>query len=182
MPAPNAVPGTKGFVCLPAEERFWAHVEKRSANECWPWTGCRTSRGYGEFFVGGKRRRVTQFSWELYHGVPFPKGMMACHTCDNPPCVNPGHLFAGTMSDNIRDAFRKGRMLTPTMRGLPTPKRYGTHCRNGHLFSGENVHIRPTGARYCRACKKLADHRRTKAFHIAAAALAAENASTAGRK
>jgi hypothetical protein len=60
-------------------------------------------------WANGKHRPATQIAWEIDNGKPFPAGMMACHTCDNPGCVNPFHIWPGTMSENIRAAVVKGR-------------------------------------------------------------------------
>ena len=113
----NTAKGVKGFVSKPLEERFWAKVDKRGPEECWPWLGANDSkRGYGTTWDGGRRRKATHVSWELHHGQPFPSGMAACHSCDNPPCVNPAHIWPGTQSDNLLDARRKGRVTMPTER------------------------------------------------------------------
>lgn len=86
---------------------FWARVDK--SGECWEWLGSKTSAGYGT--VG--RRPVTylahRYAWQLTHGEPPPPGMCLCHTCDNPGCVRPEHLFLGTRADNNQDRSRKGR-------------------------------------------------------------------------
>ena len=76
---------------------------------CWLWTGCWDKRGYGKFKVdnvaAGKAHR---FFYEKLAG-PIPPGMLVCHKCDTPPCVNQEHLFLGTDADNMRDKMRKGR-------------------------------------------------------------------------
>lgn len=85
-----------------------------AASGCWEWTGGFTRGGYGRFRMGsvadGTRgqRRAHRVSWELFHG-PIPNGYDVCHACDNPPCVNPDHLFLGTRKDNMVDMRRKGR-------------------------------------------------------------------------
>ena len=98
-----------GIIRQPAENRFWVKVDKRSDDECWEWIGCRSNKGYGWIVDDDSQQMVaSRFSWRLHNG-PIPDGMLICHTCDNPPCVNPQHLFLGTKTDNMRDMVAKGR-------------------------------------------------------------------------
>ena len=99
------------------EARFWAKVDRRGPNECWEWTAkSRSDFGYGVFHprkpetVGAHR-----FSLALKLGRSIAPGMFACHTCDNPPCVNPNHLYEGTSRDNVEDAVARQRQKRGTM-------------------------------------------------------------------
>lgn len=100
-------------------ERFWSKVAISGNTACWEWTAYRKPNGYGQFTLGkGQFRAASRVSFALTHGV-VPEGLVVCHTCDNPPCVNPRHLFIGTQSDNAYDCSRKGR--ANRARGVATP-------------------------------------------------------------
>lgn len=91
----------------PAAERLWKHVRKTET--CLVWEGASTAQGYGTVNCGGGQyRQAHVLSYEAEHG-PVPAGMWVLHRCDNPPCVNPAHLFLGTRDDNIADMVQKGR-------------------------------------------------------------------------
>lgn len=84
-------------------ERFFSKVS--ITPECWTWIGSKSGSGYGQFWNGNK---IIPAHWFLLDSHPV-KPMEACHTCDNPLCVNPKHIFIGTRSDNMRDMVSKGR-------------------------------------------------------------------------
>lgn len=92
----------------PAEERFWENVWPEPNSGCWLWTGAARPKGYGMISVDRRMRSATHISLKI-HGIEVPTGKYALHSCDNPWCVNPGHLFVGTQKDNIADCICKGR-------------------------------------------------------------------------
>lgn len=75
---------------------------------CWEWNGPRNKSGYGFFAIEGNSIRAHRYSYERSNGQ-IPEGLLVCHHCDNPPCVNPDHLFLGTHQDNANDMVAKGR-------------------------------------------------------------------------
>lgn len=89
-------------------------VPVREVDECWEWMGERRKSkwNYGKFYVkDGHYVMAHRFGYEIANG-PIPEGLLACHKCDNPPCVNPNHIFLGTDQDNTTDKIKKGRILT----------------------------------------------------------------------
>jgi HNH endonuclease len=89
--------------------RFWAKVDTSGGPDaCWPWTGSVNAKGYGRVRRGDTLSTAHRMAWGLTSG-PLPAGLSLCHTCDNPPCCNPAHLFLGTNADNTADMVGKGR-------------------------------------------------------------------------
>ena len=92
----------------PLPIRFWRFVSKE--NSCWLWTGKLNPDGYGLIRPNPTKEKVGahRISWTLHNG-PIPTGLCVLHKCDKPSCVNPDHLFLGTVQDNVDDMRIKGR-------------------------------------------------------------------------
>jgi hypothetical protein len=110
--------------------RFWAKVDKRGVDDCWPWTGTQhvanreyTPMVYGSFSfrLDGKHKTINahRLAWIIVNCQSPPAGWVICHKCDEPLCCNPAHLFAGTRADNQRDMQAK---LRSGVLGTKNPK------------------------------------------------------------
>lgn len=109
---------TKDDITPKREALFWAKVQK--SDGCWNWTASKGHKGYGTFQIGHVPVRAARLSFFLANGYwPEP---LCCHRCDNPSCVRPDHLFAGTSSDNAVDMVKKGRKFTMPGEAYPNAK------------------------------------------------------------
>lgn len=91
------------------EADFWVQVAKGAAAQCWLWTKGVDGDGYGRLSFRGEKIKAHRLAFRLTFGY-LPEGdRMVCHSCDNPPCCNPAHLYDGTGSDNMHDAWTRGR-------------------------------------------------------------------------
>jgi HNH endonuclease len=139
----------------PVAGRFWTKVQKGPG--CWLWLAHKNAQGYGRIWDQNKQRPAPRVAWELANGKPFPDGLISCHTCDNPSCVNPDHIWAGTYSENIRDAVAKGRHVALGCS-------WRNHCKYGHDYTPSNTLYRHgTTVRLCRICRDADNRARYRA-------------------
>lgn len=125
---------------LAAIKKFEICPIENLAGGCWTIKCASDADGYKIITANGKRFRAHRLSWAYFNYALDPK-LILCHTCDNPPCINPGHLFPGTNADNIRDCISKGR-------------HFGRHknilCGRGHPQNA--LHRYHNGRRGCKTC------------------------------
>jgi hypothetical protein len=136
-------------------QRFWTKVERRGPDDCWLWTARRNRNGYGTFWLGRSGVLATHVALTL-SGKPRPEGLIALHSCDNPPCVNPNHLRWGTRKENQSEMSERERTMAQRK----------THCKNGHPFDAANTRLQISHdrapSRRCRACEANATSRYKK--------------------
>jgi len=126
--------------------RFWQKVHK--TDDCWLWTGGRSTVGYGLFWMDGRMRTAHRWIWEREKG-PVPKGLELDHLCCTRRCVRPSHLEAVTHSVNL---FRSEAVKAWGIRRTATALS-ATHCIHGHAKTPENTYVSPDGAhRQCKTC------------------------------
>lgn len=127
----------------PAAERFDAFVVEDGAG-CHLWIGAKLERGYGYMNDGGRPKLATHVALEREGYLRPSENHFALHKCDNPPCVNPDHLFWGTHEENMADMTRKGRHWATVK----------PDCKHGHEWTPENTRIGKDGRRNCRTCEQ----------------------------
>lgn len=132
------------YVCnMEARMRFWSSVDKTVDTDCWIWRSDRSSFGHGRFLFLGQRTQAHRYAYELEYGT-IPDGLVLCHKCDVPECVNPSHMFVGTQKDNIQDCVRKGRWpvgQTHWCSGKPELVKRGERAGNSKLSETQVAEI-----------------------------------------
>ena len=122
------------------KENFFSRTQTTPTG-CVKWLGSQDKDGYGWIRCQG-HRKAHRAAYSLFVG-PIPPGLLVCHKCDNTSCVNPKHLFLGTVSDNLQDAISKGRI--PRL----LPQKF---CKLGlHKLNADNIKYSKSGRR-CRQC------------------------------
>lgn len=143
------------------EERFYAKAEPMMDDRgCWEWTGARLPHGYGKLH----NLYAHRVAWYIFHGL-IPEGLCVCHRCDNPPCVNPAHLFLGTHAENMRDMGDKGRWRNVSdWSGTKNPKAKLSEddnakirglLRRGHSKAWVGRRFGVSGVRVCQIAKEV---------------------------
>ncbi len=122
-------------------ERFWSKTKRNESNGCLEW--CAFTTEYGRFFYNGRSWLAHRVAWVITKG-PIPEGMVVCHKCDNPKCVDVEHLFIGTPQDNVNDREMKGRNVVPK----------GELCGTSKLTEHQVIEIRNSDLNLIQAAKQ----------------------------
>lgn len=114
-------------------DRFLTKVDKAEAdNQCWNWNSKYIDKdGYGRMWLHGSQVRSNRLAYYFHYNVD-PKELQVCHTCDNPTCCNPHHLFLGTSKDNLEDAAKKKRMCSGERASIIRRMNDTAGVKNGH--------------------------------------------------
>ena len=140
---------------------LWANVNIRGDDAYWPWLRTANVKGRGVLSYRGFRALAPRVAWRAKSGSWPSKDLFVCHSCDNPSCCNPAHLWLGTNRDNVRDMVAKGRAHQQNLALA--------HCKNGHDYTPENTYIDNRGRRGCKTCRLAATRRwneRRRSGHV----------------
>lgn len=125
-------------------ERLLNKVIINEQTDCWEWQGGTNNIGYGMIRDEKKMRTTHRVSYEEHNNVKIPRYLCVCHSCDNPICVNPNHLWLGTMKDNMDDMWRKNRanIFGGAKAGMLGKKQPTTKCPHCNRDIANNVYGR----------------------------------------
>ncbi len=141
--------------------RFERRVQRTES--CWLWCGNKAAYGYGYFCLDHTTRiKAHRAAWQFAHGQLVPYGKWILHRCSARLCVNPDHLYVGTVLDNNRDTVKAGtHPFTDPGWKAQYGARPATYCRRGHLMDENNRYLDKTrGTKRCAVCQRAADRRR----------------------
>ena len=113
---------------------------------CWLWSGSWRGQGYGSISFLGKTYSVHKVSMQVFKLLEFKRDLNVLHKCDVKLCFNPEHLYCGTVSTNLYDAYERGQKIAPNLNK--------THCPHGHEYTLDNTYYNKFGGRSCKICVK----------------------------